>query len=223
MLGTRGHWSSGNDAMDTKDHPVYVVDGNDSTNHLRGIVQVSAGNFHTCALKSNGKVLCWGLGDDGRLGNDATGSTNRHDTPVYVVDGDGSVDHLSGIVQVSAGNTHTCALNLDGGVLCWGVGSSGRLGNDGITNKDHPVKVVDGDSSATYLSGIVEISTGNDHTCAVDSDGDVLCWGYGANGRLGNDGTTNKDHPVNVHGIDTDDPLDGDGDGTLNSRYSLNG
>ena len=197
-------------------HPVAVVDGDGSTTPLSGIVQISSGNLHTCALKSDGGVLCWGDGSYGQLGNDGTADK---DHPVAVVDGDGSTTPLSGIVQLSLGNAHTCALKLNGGVLCWGTGSSGLLGNDGEADKDHPVAVVNGDGSTTPLSGIVQISSGDAHTCALKSDGGVLCWGVGSSGQLGNDIDKDDgngvffatDHPVAVVGEDTDNDDNGNG------------
>ena len=149
----------GNDETDDKDHPVDVVDGDgSSTTPLTGIVQISSGYYHTCALTSSGGVVCWGKGSSGQLGNDGT---DDKDHPVDVVDGDGSTTPLTGIVQVSVGPWHTCALTSSGGVKCWGANWGGRLGNDGTDNKDHPVDVVDGDGSTTPLTGIVQVSAGS--------------------------------------------------------------
>ena len=180
----------GNDGTTNKDHPVNVVDGDSSAVHLSGIIQVTAGVSHTCALKSNGEVLCWGFEYSGRLGNDASGAFAFKDHPVNVVDGNGSSDHLSGIVQISARGSHTCALNSDGEVLCWGRGIYGQLGDNrsgGSHYRDHPVNVVDGNGSSDHLSGIIQISLGGTHTCALKSSGEALCWGWEGFGRLGND------------------------------------
>ena len=196
----------GNDGTDDKDHPVDVVDGDGSSTALTGIVQISAGNYHNCALTSSGGVKCWGNGDSGELGNDGT---DDKDHPVDVVDGDGSTTALTGIVQVSAGPSHTCALTSSGGVKCWGT-NGGRLGNDDTANKDHPVDVVDGEDSTTPLTGIVQISAGNYHNCALTSSGGVKCWGDGYSGQLGNGGWYAKGYPVDVvDGEDSTTPLTG--------------
>ena len=187
-----------------KDHPVQVVDGDGSTTSLRDVIAISAGGFHTCALKQNGTVWCWGSGNRGRLGND---DDSNKDHPVQVVDGDGSTTFLRDVIAISAGFTQNCVLKQDGTVWCWGYGDNGRLGNDDDSNKDHPVQVVDGDGSMTFLRNIIAISGRGTHTCALKQDGTVWCWGYGDNGSLGNDDNSDKDHPVQV--------VDGDGSMTF--------
>ena len=90
-----------------------------STGHpeLDGIVQISAGGFHTCAATEEGKVVCWGRNFNGQLGNGGTANQSRAG---HVVTGS-SGDHLTGIARVGAGDTHTCALKSNGEVVCWGL------------------------------------------------------------------------------------------------------
>lgn len=80
-------------------------------------LQVSAGNYHTCALLEGGDVRCWGEGDDGRLGLGNTNDIGDDELPTAV-----PVIDLGGpAVQVSAGYVHTCALLETGAVRCWGA------------------------------------------------------------------------------------------------------
>ena len=144
------------------------------------------------------KFCVGGNGGSGRLGNDAIVSS---DHPVYVVDGDGSSTHLTGIVQISSSGSHVCALNNSGNVYCWGDGSSGLLGNDASTNKDHPVHVVETDGDPTsMLSDVVQIGSGHSHTCVIKSSGKIFCWGKGQTGPLGDNDLTDHfvDHPISV-------------------------
>ena len=83
---------------------------------------------------------------------------------------------MSNIVQITSGKNHTCALTASGHVKCWGDGRSGKLGNNENENKYHPVSVMDGNST---LSGIVQISSGGDRTCALNVSRNIRCWGQG--------------------------------------------
>ena len=183
----------GNGDVVDKNHPVTVVTAEESSEPLVGIVQIASGGEHTCALTQLGGVLCWGNGSNGRLGN---GVPDNKSHPVAVVDGDGN--SLGNIVQISSGGSHTCALDREGNIFCWGRGSEGQLGNDASSDQDHPVAVVDAEGSTNPLSNIVQISLGSSHTCALNREGRLACWGLGSTGQLGNESFNNKDHPVAV-------------------------
>ena len=173
----------------------------DESEPLNGIIQISLGGSHSCALSYNGRVLCWGAGSSGQLGNQATLDSN---TPVVVVDSSGST--LFDIVQVSSARVHTCALKESGEVLCWGRGSGGRLGlgTEVDQMEAHFVKMEDGSS----ISNISQISSGWNHTCALNSDGKAFCWGYGRNGRLGSGSKSNELAAVAVMDSDGSAALD---------------
>ena len=191
--------------------PVRVVardGGAASSDFLGGVVQVSTGADHTCAVKADGSLWCWGDNAYGQLGNDASGSSSRKDHPVRVVASDGgaaSSDFLEGVVQVSTGTDHTCAVKADGSAWCWGNPQYGRLGNNNtIHHKDHPVRVLASDggaASSDFLEGVVQVSARSRHTCAVKADGSAWCWGDAQYGQLGNDASwssNSKARPVRV-------------------------
>ena len=206
----------GNNVKTDSSLPVQVV-GPDTDNSSSGgdgilgnIVQINAGNSYTCALNSSGNVLCWGNGLIGELGNNATESSSF---PVQVVGPDTASDNngngvLGSIVQISVGDSHTCALNSSGNVLCWGLNYSGQLGDDSTSNRSYPAFVVDSDGSSTPLSGVVQLSVGAYHTCALTSVETVLCWGSGYSGQLGSSSDTVYDALFDVtRGVDRDAPL----------------
>ncbi|MEO1055657.1 MAG: fibronectin type III domain-containing protein [Actinomycetota bacterium] len=160
----------------------------------RTATAISAGNGHTCALLDNYTVKCWGDGFFGQLGNDAI--TNIGDDPTRSVANSDPIDLGTGrtATAISAGNLHTCAL-LDGGdVKCWGLGSSGQLGNIANTGIGDGFDPSVADSDPIDLGTgrtATAITTGNGHTCALLDGGDVKCWGNGFSGRIGNNANSN--------------------------------
>ena len=176
-------------------YPKSVIEGEGNTTSLNRIIQVSAGSYHACALTATGEVRCWGLGNDGQLGNDALDTTSY---PVTVVSSEGSTTPLSGIVQISSGGYHTCALTVEGTVKCWGRGSSGQLGHDSRTGEDTPATVVAAQRSSAALSNIIEIRAGEYYTCALTSLGEVKCWGGSTDRRYGVRSDVEQDYPVSI-------------------------
>jgi alpha-tubulin suppressor-like RCC1 family protein len=151
------------------------------------LTQVAAGTQFTCALSSAGAVYCWGLGTSGQLGNSASASSN---VPVAVT----SSGVLAGltITQVTAGAAFACALSSTGLSFCWGLGTSGQLGNNGVISSNAPVAVL----ATGALNGktLTQISGGGAFACGVSSLGLAYCWGYDIDGELGN--TANSNSPV---------------------------
>ena len=161
------------------------------------IKQVSAGgasgtsSIHACALDTTGFAYCWGDGGHGKLG-DGTGNSSSTPVAVYTA---GVLNGVS-LTQISAGGNHTCAIDTAGKAYCWGYGYYGQLGRGSTTSTGYP--------AAVNMSGVLNsktlksISTGDYHTCAIDTAGKAYCWGYNYYGQLGNGLTTNSPTPVEV-------------------------
>ncbi len=139
---------------------------------LDDAIDVTAGHWHTCALRSTGAISCWGSNHDGQLGNDDMGVDSA--VPVSVIG-------ISDAVSVSANGEHTCAVHATGEVSCWGDNWQGELGggSSADTESSVPVKV-------SGVSGAVEVASGFDHNCALLESGRVSCWGHTEFGQVGN-------------------------------------
>jgi len=152
-----------------------------------GVAAVSAGQYAACALTVAGGVKCWGDNDQGQLGD---GSRTSSSLPVGV-SGLGS-----GVVAVSAGGSHTCALTVAGGVKCWGDNDQGQVGDGTAASTSTPVGVTG------LRSGVVALSAGSSDTCALTTVGAVKCWGYNDDGELGDGGALlRRSSPVNLAGL----------------------
>ena len=172
--GRGGFGALGNGGTSNKSTPTLTS----SLGAGRTAVAISTGGYHTCAILDNGSVSCWGAGSSGRLGN---GGTSQKNTPTLT----SSLGTGRTAVAISTGGYHTCVILDNGAVSCWGVGSQGRLGNGGSSQKNTPTLT----SSLGTGRTAVALSSGTDHTCAILDNGAVSCWGYGINGQLGNGGT----------------------------------
>jgi alpha-tubulin suppressor-like RCC1 family protein len=152
--------------------------------------RVAVGLNHTCALTAGGEIFCWGDNQLGQLGKGTpTGCpvSGRRCSPVPI-----AIQCLSGqscrYRALAAGGNHTCAVDTNGKVWCWGEHIE-AAGNTPITTVS-----VTGDPNAdeVWFHGMqpgtwdfVAIDTNLAHTCALTSGGDVYCFGDNSMGELG--------------------------------------
>ncbi|MGB8982670.1 MAG: hypothetical protein WCC12_12405 [Anaerolineales bacterium] len=161
----------------------------DVTGLTAGVSALAAGDNHTCALMSDASVKCWGRNYFGELGD---GTTAYSLVPV-------DVRGLSGnAAALVAGSDHTCAYMLAGGIKCWGANESGQLGDGSLINRLEPVGVLES------LQDMTALAAGFAHSCALDSQGQVWCWGDNSYGQLGNGNYIIHTEPVMVSGLDHD-------------------
>jgi alpha-tubulin suppressor-like RCC1 family protein len=131
-------------------------------------LSMTLGGSHTCIVRSDGVVLCWGAGSYGQLG-DNTGTDQT--LPV--------IAQTSGMaLSVAAGANHTCAVLTNHNVECWGYGALGELGNGSTTSSNKPVPV-------SGITTAVAVRSEGETTCALLTDGSVRCWGASPDGQLG--------------------------------------
>lgn len=134
---------------------------------------VSAGPSHTCALRTDASLWCWGYNDHGQLGLGSLTPRVRVN-PIRV----GTGNDWRG---VSVGESHTCATKVDGALWCWGRGTAGVLGNGTTTDSSSPLRV----GTATDWQSV---SAGEFYSCGTRTGGSLWCWGDNGYGQLG-DGT----------------------------------
>lgn len=152
------------------------------------VLKVAGGYYHTCALRGNGSVKCWGRNNYGQLGQENT---------TQIGDEFGEMgDNLSAIslgegakaIDVGAGREFSCALLLGGKVKCWGRNNYGQLGQGDTLTRGDEVDEMGDDLSEVPLGTnkrATSISVGEYHACAVLNDGSLKCWGYNSYGVLG--------------------------------------
>jgi alpha-tubulin suppressor-like RCC1 family protein len=188
--GTNGSGELGDGTTINRSNPIQVIDAGGSP--LTGVIDVSAGSFHMVYLNNDGTVWATGKNDYGQLGD---GSTTNRINPVQVVDAGGNP--LTGVVEVSAGGSHTVFLKSDGTVWVTGGNGNGQLG-DGTWEpiRSNPVQVVE--AGGNPFTGVIEVSAGEAHTVYLKSDGTAWAAGRNAQGTLGDGTFTDRINPVQV-------------------------
>ncbi len=183
LYGALGTPQQGSNFSDTPRSPPVIASG---------IVAISAGVVHTCALNAIGWVQCWGDNWNGQLGSD-TGNATSSFTPLLVSGLNAPV------IAIAAGGFHSCALTSAGGVWCWGANADGELGN-GSTFSSNMYSSKPPTAVVGLPAGVVAITAGNSHTCALTANGAVWCWGDNNEYQLGNTGGKSA-VPVAVAGL----------------------
>jgi alpha-tubulin suppressor-like RCC1 family protein len=165
--------------------------------YLTAVSDVALGPQHTCAVRSGGQVACWGAGENGRLGDDdAAAHTALGPQQARRLAPHEFIDDATRIV---AGAKHTCIVNAQAEIECWGDNTSAQLG---VGNTNAPASATAAIPS-TGLGEVTDIVAGAYHTCAL-RDGRVYCWGsnfYGQLGRALDSGASSDGNALEVPGL----------------------
>jgi alpha-tubulin suppressor-like RCC1 family protein len=145
---------------------------------------VDTGQGDTCGLRGAGDLYCWGRNTESQLGlgegaPTQTRSPSRVDTARYL--------------RVQAGQDHSCAIDDNGRLYCWGLNDHGNLGTGDREAHSTPYQIGD---KGDWL----EVSLDTFHTCAIDASSDLYCWGRNAEGQLGVGDTDDRLSPTRVPG-----------------------
>ena len=168
-------WGAGNNGGLGDGSTTYATSTKTSPTGLSGVSQISGGPGwgNECAVLTSGTVKCWGLNDNGQIGD---GSTDMRLTPVTVS------GFAASVVQMDVGFFSPCAALSNGTAMCWGWNAYGQVGNGSTVNPNVPTLV-------SGLGNVLRVASGYTHSCAVLSGTTVKCWGRNHVGQLG-DGTT---------------------------------
>ena len=149
---------------------------------------IAMGEWHACAVMSDGDVRCWGRNREGQLGRAAGPMAPFSARPTSVP------GVPAGSIQVSTGTFHTCVRSEDQRIFCWGDNRTRQSGVELVPTLDRPTEL-------RALTETAEITTGRDQTCARHRDGTLRCWGNNENGQLGDGSVRAPFAPVLVAGL----------------------
>lgn len=175
--GTAVCWGLGLYGQTSPPSGVNLADSQPPPEPPANLVSIDSGYYHTCAIDSEGAVICWGPNWwKGRFAGQFT-SISSGEAHACALRPDGSVvcrgsndrGQISApagevFVSLSSGAGHTCGLRTNGTVICWGW------------NKD-------GQASPPTNEAFVSISSGVAHTCGLREDGGIRCWGSDTSGQ----------------------------------------
>jgi len=147
---------------------------------MEDVLSISAGVFHTVAIRTDGSLWAWGSTRWGLLGD---GTVTDHHTPIS------PVKIMDSVIAVSVGDTHTAAIRADGSLWAWGRNEEGQLGDGTTTGRYTPVKV---------MADVIAVSAGFNCTMAIKSDGSLWAWGSNWDGQLGDGTTTMQITPIRI-------------------------
>ncbi|MEZ4294147.1 MAG: hypothetical protein R3B70_04155 [Polyangiaceae bacterium] len=160
---------------------------------LTDVIGIASSDSHSCALHKSGEITCWG--DPELNGSGVDTSEMEWEERNKLAEKPVKLKEITDAVQISASDTHTCAVRKSGQIMCWGSNWSGELGDGTEERRPGPVAV-------QLVEDATAVTAGHHHTCARRSSGKVLCWGEGRAGQLGS-GTPGARGMVEVKDLGT--------------------
>ncbi|PRP87288.1 S-layer protein [Planoprotostelium fungivorum] len=153
-------------------------------NIFESITGCAAGDNHSLALTSEGRLFSFGHNDLGQLGNPEAQAfaTTLVEFPLSPK-----------ITRIACGLAHSLALTEDGKVFSWGWGGYGQLGDGHTEDRQRPVEI---EVFKNLQKKVKAIACGGWHSMALTEDGQVYTWGWGEFGALGHGDKTAKNEPT---------------------------
>jgi uncharacterized repeat protein (TIGR02543 family) len=157
------------------------------------IVQIAAGQYHSGAISSIGRVFTWGRNTEGQGG---VGNSTNQNVPIEITPSFGLVG-TDIIVSLQLGLFHSVALSSTGRVFTWGRNTEGQGGVGNSTNQNVPIEITN-NFSLNNGETITSVYAGAYFSGALSSDGNVFMWGTNDQGQVGNSSTAAVLSPVNI-------------------------
>lgn len=150
------------------------------------IIKISAGEFHSAAITSQGRLFTWGKNNYGQIGNnnlvkqllpqDITSSFALTDNDIFA--------------YVTLGDSYSIAVTESKRIFIWGSLTDGFVTpEEGGDNFLVPYELTN-DIELSPSERFISVSSGGEHTALITSKGRTLIWGMNQSGQLG-DGTRN--------------------------------
>ncbi|WP_192507476.1 PAN domain-containing protein [Pseudoalteromonas aurantia] len=159
--------------------------------HPYNTINNSSENACLLACQNDNKCMSWNLNTN----NQCTLNITVNESQISQGDSSGyKVEKRILNTRLAAGENHTCFVQKDNTIKCWGDNDAGQLGNNTTTDSTIPVSV-------NNLNNAYQVAASKNHSCAVLRDGTVSCWGKNANKQLGNGTSTDSLTPVAVNTV----------------------
>ncbi len=185
--GSNGRGQLGNATTVSQAFPgsVSIADGLVDIN----ITALTAGESHSLAVTSDGKVVVWGSNSHWQLG---ISSSSYRSAPFLIRPGYGR------ILSIAAGARHNILLRTSGDLWAWGDNSSGQLGRASSLSKSASAALVSRGGVLAFPREAIGAAAGSEHNLVVCSDGTLATWGRGTEGQLGIGDTISRNAPIEV-------------------------
>jgi alpha-tubulin suppressor-like RCC1 family protein len=157
------------------------------------ITAITAGGNHALALRADGSLIVWGIGDLGQTGAGVFSSTPQGPVVLQIYQSPESLSLLP-ITHASAGARYTLVRCTDGSLHAWGGNSDGQLGTNNTKNYSLPTRVNAAEGvSELFGRSSIEVASAGFASIARCTDGSILSWGSGP--ILGDDSVTSRYAP----------------------------
>jgi len=177
----------------------YIGDNCDPVELGTGFVaaDIEAGTAGTCVISTTGVMKCFGQNSYGEalIGNtdDTTIGAQAGEMGDNLVAASVGTGRTVTKVFTSPYIQQTCVVLDDSSIKCGGLNTSGSLGVGNEYLGDTSSEIGANAVTTNFGTGLyaTDLKLGYRHGCAILSDNSFKCWGYGAQGRLGYEASTN--------------------------------